>query len=91
MLASGGLPDLANSYLEGYRLAEIGRQAERMKSSFRDAGFSDLSASDLPHGVVGKGCEARAILQNTFQPARPDCWMEGLFSPTIRGHVPDSG
>jgi len=40
MLASGGLPDLANSYLEGYRLAEIGRQAERMKSSFRDAGFT---------------------------------------------------
>ena len=39
-LAGEGLPDIADSYLEGYRLAEIGRQAELMKSSFRDGGFS---------------------------------------------------
>jgi hypothetical protein len=36
-LAGEGLPDLADSYLEGYRLAEIARQAELMKSSFREA------------------------------------------------------
>ena len=34
------LLNFTDIYLEGYRLAVIRRQAELMKSSFRDAGFS---------------------------------------------------
>jgi hypothetical protein len=54
-LAGEGLPDLADSYLEGYRLAEIGRQAELIMPSFRDEDFTaPIPLADSAGECVGK-------------------------------------